>query len=569
MSTIKKFILSVLVVVTLLPTLLVPVVSAQGTWYNQNIYEWYIKVYDEDVSPPSEIFGERYTAAQVQWVFYSIVSTILGFVIRDPNDLACFFGVLSGDGIITTCFEGLLNLSDQGTSTQYYASNEDEESLAQKIFKDRPLSGITYIKNIGRKFKLIPEAKAQGFGFTTALNPFQGFWRASRDISYGMFVIAIIILAFMIMFRVKLSPQTVISVQSAIPKVVIAILLVTFSYAIAGFLVDLLYVVIGVVSLLFSSVLQSIARASVPPGRLFDFLTVGPRIANIPLGIVGTVVVYNLLFALAFIIGLVTAVGGLVVGIVAVLVVIMVAVSVGTVLAPLFIFIFILLLIGVVMVIMASVKTTGMLIRTFVNVILLTMFAPFFMILGIFVPSFGFGKWLKEFVSNLAVFVVVGVLLLLSFVFLAYSLQVSGVGNALLNILLGGSGFDLDVGSATIGWPPYLSVTDGFLALLYLSVSFTMFNNVSKAADIVKGFMSGRPVMFGTAVGEAAAPIAAVGGYAVGVGKSAGESVARGWLEPRLQGLLGGRDVPRTSRRQTKSRDIDLSRFTGGEERKT
>ena len=45
----------------------------QSTWYNQTFEGWFVKVYGDE-SPPSEIFGERYTAAQVQWILYSLVA---------------------------------------------------------------------------------------------------------------------------------------------------------------------------------------------------------------------------------------------------------------------------------------------------------------------------------------------------------------------------------------------------------------------------------------------------------------------------------------------------------------
>ena len=69
-------------IVVLSSSLALPAAAhAQSTWYSQNPFEWYIKVYDQDTSPPNEIFGERYTAAQVQWVIWSLMSmplTLLG-----------------------------------------------------------------------------------------------------------------------------------------------------------------------------------------------------------------------------------------------------------------------------------------------------------------------------------------------------------------------------------------------------------------------------------------------------------------------------------------------------------
>jgi len=57
----------------------------------------------------------------------------------------------------------------------------------------------------------------------------------------------------MIMLRVKISPQAVVTVQSAIPKLITTLILVTFSYAIAGLVIDLCNLVEAlVVALLFS-----------------------------------------------------------------------------------------------------------------------------------------------------------------------------------------------------------------------------------------------------------------------------------------------------------------------------
>ncbi|HRS23251.1 MAG TPA: hypothetical protein P5562_03795, partial [Candidatus Woesebacteria bacterium] len=54
------------------------------------------------------------------------------------------------------------------------------------------------------------------------------------------------IIGFAIMFRAKINPQTVVTIQSAIPKAVVALILVTFSYAIAGLMIDLMYVTTGI-----------------------------------------------------------------------------------------------------------------------------------------------------------------------------------------------------------------------------------------------------------------------------------------------------------------------------------
>ena len=179
-----------------------------GPWYDQGPVEWYIKVYDENTSPPQEIFGERYTAAQVNWIIWSILSW-LPTKILGPERVTCFLSFFQG-GDVGACLGAVLGSSQ--TEVEPLAA-PPSQSIVSSIFDDRPLSGITYFKNIARKFSLIPEAKAQGFGFTTALDPILPMWRVSRNIAYALFVFVTIIFAFMIMFRVKISPQTVITVQ--------------------------------------------------------------------------------------------------------------------------------------------------------------------------------------------------------------------------------------------------------------------------------------------------------------------------------------------------------------------
>jgi hypothetical protein len=61
---------------------------------------------------------------------------------------------------------------------------------------------------------------------------------------YLLFVVVFVVIGIAIMFRVRIDPRTVMTIQNQIPKIIIGILLVTFSFAIAGFLIDLMYVVI-------------------------------------------------------------------------------------------------------------------------------------------------------------------------------------------------------------------------------------------------------------------------------------------------------------------------------------
>lgn len=85
-----------------------------------------------------------------------------------------------------------------------------------------------------------------GLGFQ-GLTPLLGVWEAFRNIMYLLFTIFFILIGLAIMLRIRLDPKTAVSIQSALPKMVIGLLLVTFSFAIVGFLIDLMYVLSYVV----------------------------------------------------------------------------------------------------------------------------------------------------------------------------------------------------------------------------------------------------------------------------------------------------------------------------------
>ncbi|MDO8503748.1 MAG: hypothetical protein Q7S60_03585 [bacterium] len=114
------------------------------------------------------------------------------------------------------------------------------------IYSIPPASGIYYAYDVINRLNPVQPAYAQdaGAGFRM-LNAFLPAWRAVRNLVYVLFVIGAIILGFSIMFRTKISPQVVMTIQAALPRLVVGLLLVTFSYAIVGFLIDLTYVLMG------------------------------------------------------------------------------------------------------------------------------------------------------------------------------------------------------------------------------------------------------------------------------------------------------------------------------------
>lgn len=124
------------------------------------------------------------------------------------------------------------------------------------IIVTKPVSSNEYIAslmdNVGLPINTQVYAQTAGLGFDV-FQPVLSLWRSFRNIAYLLYVVVFVVIGFMIMLRRKIDPQTVISIQTALPRLVITLLLITFSYAIAGLVIDLMYVAIYVPVFLLSN----------------------------------------------------------------------------------------------------------------------------------------------------------------------------------------------------------------------------------------------------------------------------------------------------------------------------
>lgn len=117
-------------------------------------------------------------------------------------------------------------------------------NLISLTYTNPPASGLYWVKNTLENAGFIPQTyAAEGMGFAM-IKPLMNLWKIFRDIAYLVIVVFLIAIGFMIMFRMKINPQTVISVENSLPKIVVSLLLITFSFSIAGFLIDAMYLLI-------------------------------------------------------------------------------------------------------------------------------------------------------------------------------------------------------------------------------------------------------------------------------------------------------------------------------------
>ena len=64
-------------------------------------------------------------------------------------------------------------------------------------------------------------------------------WSTIRNLAYVFFVVVMIVVGFMIMFRSKIGGQTLVTLGNFLPGVITSLILITFSFAIAGLLIDI------------------------------------------------------------------------------------------------------------------------------------------------------------------------------------------------------------------------------------------------------------------------------------------------------------------------------------------
>lgn len=475
----KKLLLTFLTINLLFVTVFTPIANAQvfgegsGTWYNPGFDSWVERVFDDD--NPEEIFGERYTYAQVRWIFFSFTAILIpDFILTcmavdapdSPDE------ILNTAGDIGSCIAGTIS-----ALLPVVENSDQQDSFAgtlNYIIATAPASGIGYLKTSAQNLHLIPEARAQstGFGFDT-LGSVQSLWKVVRNMAYILMIIAFVVMAFMIMFRTKTSPQTVITVQSALPKLILTLLLVTFSFAIAGFVIDLAYLVLGLFAMLVSASGEITNMGSLD---LFNAL-------------LGSHPIFAM-FIIPFIILLASIVLGVItswtfIGPIATLIIAII---------PLLLVIFFVYI---------WIKITWLLFKSLINIILLVIVSPIIILLGIFPQGGGFGTWLRNLAANVAIFPSVVIMIFIShFLFWSSLGSDSWVGQLFesLTSSLNTYGIQPAEGAGSITLPGL--ALDPSTGLFTFVLSFAILALVPSVGNIIQSFISGRPFGYGSALGE-------------------------------------------------------------------
>lgn len=407
-----------------------------------------------------------------------------------------------------TLLDALKFLKDNGDTglnearQQFFASQNnglmgEGSNLIATLYQYQPSSTQSYLAHVSnnlQKHKIIPSALAasNGIGFDT-FSPFLSIWIAVRNLAYLGLVAFFIIYGFMMMFRVNLGQKTVISVQLAIPKLIVTLLIITFSYAIVGLVFDLMYVVIYFIFGYLTSQGLIISAASFwnPAKASSGFGTVGllgSMIINATVAIPATTIgVLNLVLG-----GLGTVAGIAVIILPGVGLLIRLAISIA--------------------VLISYGKLFFKLIGSFISIVISLITAPLVLLGNAFPGSSAMGGWFRSIVANVAVFPTTIVLLLFSYMFMIQ--PILGLCTTTFGAILGSASCEsffgvkslVEQGSTNVRNIPLIGTNalgefkgSSILALLGLGLLLM----ASKYVDIVKDALKVPPFKYGSSIGEA------------------------------------------------------------------
>ncbi len=387
-------------------------------------------------------------------------------------------------------------------------------NLITILYTNPPASSAYYLADLGQRFNLVQPAYAQGVGFS-GLHPLLSLWRASRDIAYIFFILVFVATGFAIMFRTKINPQTVVTLEAAIPRVVIALILVTFSYAIAGLIIDLMYLVIGLSLAMLISFAHITLPHSIPAyyglgfgdllhdvwttgwGNLFKIL--GSYLPWVEGGLGATAGIGTVIGAIVGG-GLIPAGMGLLAG------------SAGV--GGLF------LLIIAIIILYAVFKIFLMLLQAYVSIIISIIIAPFQLMISAIPGQNTFGPWITNLIKNILIFPTIMLMLVLAN-------YLSGIsGNLWVPPMLGSFGQATGKAAGAI-------------------LGFGIVLMTPKTADIIKSVFERKPFPYGTAIGQAMGPARGIGGTAklYGAGETARwfkRTGKAGTTRPTWRATVGG-----------------------------
>ena len=275
------------------------------------------------------------------------------------------------------------------------------------LYINKPADTAQFIAYYGQKLGIVKSAYAQGIGFS-GLKPLLPLWQAFRNIAYGIIILVMVVIGFMVMFRMKIDPRTVISVQNALPRVLVTLFLITFSYAIVGLMIDVMYLVLFlIINVVSSSGIAPFpkfqeAMGAYAGGSAWAMVT---SVFSAGMASVDDVVRF---IGGAWITGSGALIGAIIGAIPAGPVGFLVGGAIGAAAPSILVWLLVALAL-----IFAFVRILVMLLNAYIQIIISLIFGPLQLMLGAIPNTNTFGSWFKNLLANLMVFPLTSSLLLI------------------------------------------------------------------------------------------------------------------------------------------------------------
>jgi hypothetical protein len=167
---------------------------------------------------------------------------------NDPKDdeEAVFVRELSRAFLCSTTGELCTSSPTEAHLYKEQSLSHKASSLIAEPLRNPPSSFYYWAQGTLQNAGFIPKTYAQGIGFA-ALTSFQPIWKVFRNLAYLVIVVVIMVVGFMVMFKVGGGGKNAVTLESALPKLVIALLAISMSYALAGLLIDVMYISVALI----------------------------------------------------------------------------------------------------------------------------------------------------------------------------------------------------------------------------------------------------------------------------------------------------------------------------------
>ena len=383
-KVILGLVLSVTLVTSFVPQPALAYDSTQEGTTNEHIIFYYPYVYRPAIEA-DEMNLESFVNETLKGVFFGFPVYLINksLLLRIPYEV--FILVLRGAMPIVDAVEWGLNafagLFSDGSAAPFPIN------FIAKAYEKQPVSAIEYVKDVAIRLDIVEPTFAQGFGYNS-LTGIVDYWRVFRNGAYAISAIFVIIAAFMVMFQIKVSPQAVVTVQMIIPRLITALLLVTFSYAIAGFILDMVWFVTMFLfklleaggffhdpvmyeqALTSESVITFYIRHHIMETLLLAFGSLADLVSSIAGGL-SSISFYGFLIF-----------GGLLAILISLL--------------------------------LALIKIAFNVIKAYIMILLYTIFGPLMIMTGVIPTVQGYGGWLKNMIANAMVFPITAILMVIA-----------------------------------------------------------------------------------------------------------------------------------------------------------